>query len=64
MTRRAIQAVRVSSRHPIVHAASAAITDETKPVCKALCGVHLSRYSLLKVDEPITCQRCVRMVES
>lgn len=57
------QAVRVSEKHPIVHAASAAITEETKRLCQTLCGAHLWGYSLINLDEPITCSRCLRILE-
>jgi hypothetical protein len=57
------QAVRVSEKHPIVHAASSAITEETKRLCQTLCGAHLWAYSLIDLKEPITCSRCLRILE-
>lgn len=67
MTRQAVQAVqavRVSGKHPIVHAASGAITEETKRLCQTLCGVALGEYSLINLSAPITCRRCLRLVWS
>ncbi len=64
MTRQAVQAVRVSGKHPIVHAASGAITEETKRLCQTLCGVELGEHSLINLSAPITCRRCVRLVQS
>ncbi len=64
MTRPVVQAVRVSDKLPIVHAASGKITEETKRLCQTLCGVPLWKYSLLNLNEPITCRRCLRLVES
>lgn len=64
MTRQVVQAVRVSGKHPIVHAASGAITDETKRLCQTLCGVPLREHSLINLSEPIACRRCVRLVQS
>jgi len=52
------QAVRVSDKHPIVHAARDTITEATN-YCRTLCGAHLKTYSLINLQEPITCARCL-----
>ncbi len=62
--RQAVQAVRVSGKNPIVHAASGAISEETKRLCQTLCGIPLREHSLINLNKPITCQRCVRLVQS
>ncbi len=54
------QHVRLSPAHPRVHLASTAITEGNKEDYRVtFCGAGLRADSLLQVDEPVTCERCL-----
>jgi len=59
------QHVRLSPKHPRVHLASTAITEENKTDSRCtLCSAGLRPDTLLNVQEPATCIRCLAIRRS